>query len=523
MEIITAQNILYEIKDRELLKIPQLSIASDAKIGIVGKNGSGKTTLLNILAKQILPTSGSVHADATMAFVPQLKAASSTMSGGEWTQAHLDRVLSQTTDVLFLDEPTTNLDIDHVRTLEKALQRRHGALVIVSHDRAFLDALCTMIWEIHDGCLTIYKGNYSDYAKQKELELQQHQQAFEAYMSKKRQLEEALELKKRKAARATKKPKKTSLSEANQKGVKPYFAKKQKKLDTTAKALETRIENLEKVEKPYEEPSIRMSIPGAEKLKSRVIIRMENGSCTIGDKLLWENATFQIKAGEKVAIVGKNGAGKTTLLKKLVEKKDEAIRCSPAMKIGYFSQNLDVLQLEESILENTQSSSVQPPAIVRTVLARLHFFGDDVYKLVQDLSGGERVKAALAKLFVSDVNTLVLDEPTNYLDITAMEALEGLLQAYEGTVIFVSHDRQFVENIAERKISIAHQEICTFSEPAGVPDAPERSVEKSDSDDALIVLETKIAAVLSRLSVDPSSELEEEFQQLVKEKKSLLK
>lgn len=199
----------------------------------------------------------------------------------------------------------------------------------------------------------------------------------------------------------------------------------------------------------------------------------------------------------------------------------EGIQISPAMKIGYFSQNLNILDVKRSILENVSSTSKQDETFIRTVLARLHFFRNDVHKPVDVLSGGERVKAALAKIFLSDVNTLILDEPTNYLDIAAVSALESLLKEYEGTVMFVSHDRRLIESVATRIMSIQNEKIELFDGTYKQLEQFKHKENRDFQEDRRLVLETRITEILSRLSVEPSSELEKEFQRLLEEKRRL--
>ncbi|MFA6881777.1 MAG: ATP-binding cassette domain-containing protein, partial [Aminobacterium sp.] len=200
------------------------------------------------------------------------------------------------------------------------------------------------------------------------------------------------------------------------------------------------------------------NLSNAETFKGRVILRIEDVSGVIEGRILWDKASFHIYGGEKLAIIGPNGSGKTTFIKKIINR-DKGITVAPSVKIGYFSQNLSVIDLKKTILENVRSSSRQNETIIRTVLARLHFFRDDVYKQAHVLSGGERVKVALAKVLLSDINTLILDEPTNYLDIHATDALESLLKEYEGTVIFVSHDRRLVENVATKVCVIENKKM----------------------------------------------------------------
>ncbi len=518
--LLEAHDLKLYIKDRLLIDAEHLHIDKNDRIGLVGRNGSGKTTLLMVLSGKRSSDEGTVISRATLELLPQLKQTETEKSGGELTQEYIVAAISKEPELLFLDEPTTNLDTDHIEWLEKLFSNWKGAFVIVSHDRAFLDALCTTIWEIDEGRVKTFKGNYSDYARQKELELEQQKLAYEKYEQKKKQLEDALKLKEKKANRATKVPKKASKSEAKITGAKPYFAKKQKKLQKAAKAIETRLEKLEKVEKIKETPPIRMNLIHGETLKGRIVIRAEDVSGAVNGRILWKKATFFVRGGDKLAIIGPNGCGKTTLVKKMVHQVD-GITMSPSMKIGYFSQNLNILDEEKSILENVRSSSSQEETLIRTVLARLHFFKEDVYKCVGVLSGGERVKVALAKLFVSDINTLILDEPTNFLDIESVEALESLLQQYEGTVIFVTHDRRFVQNTATRVLAFDHKQIRLFDGTYDQYKQYKPRKKRNNTKDRLLLLETRISEVLGRLSMEPSVELEQEFQQLLAEKKKL--
>ena len=538
--------IKHEIKDRLLFKIDQLQIYGSDRIGLVGSNGSGKTTLLNILSGQLEPDEGTVIHHAKTELLPQLKRTDDAKSGGEVTQAYINDAISKAPALLLADEPTTNLDTEHIEWVEKILSGWKGAFVVVSHDRAFLDALCTSIWEISDGKVNVYKGNYSDFEQQKELELGRQQQAYEQYTAKKRQLEEALKLKEKKAAKATKAPKKVSRSEARILGAKPYFAKKQKKLQQTAKALETRMEKLDKVEKVKEAPPLKMNLPNETSVTDRVIIRVQEVAGKVGGRLLWEKASFHVRGGDKLAIIGPNGSGKTTFIKKILAR-EEGIVVSPSVKVGYFSQNLTILDPNRSILDNVKATSKQDETLIRTVLARLHFFRDDVYKQVNVLSGGERVKVALAKVFLSDMNTLILDEPTNYLDIAATSALESLLKEYAGTVLFVSHDRRFIEHVATSILSIRDNQMTWFEgtykefkqyvhgqdhknpiRGKGIKGSVssdvghmERQLNEKLKEEQRLVLETKITEVLSRLSIEPSEENEQEFQMLLIEKKKL--
>lgn len=523
MLLLEGAAIKYYVQERLLLDLHDVKVYDQQIIGLVGRNGSGKTTLLKMIAGELVPNEGMITSYTSVELVPQFKRTDTTKSGGEMTQAYLQDAFNHHAGLLLLDEPTTNLDTEHIEWLEKKLTAYQGALILVSHDRAFLDQLCTEIWEIEDGILTIYKGNYSQYVQKKEEKRQTQQEAFEKYEKEKQQLEEAIRKKEEKAKRATRKPKNLSSSEARLTGAKPYFANKQKKLRKTVSAFETRLEQMEEIKKPKDRPTIQMNIINEAVIKNQVIVRAKQLSGEVDGKLLYNPIDFYLRGGDKLAIIGANGVGKTTLVKSLLDARDKRISISSSIQMGYFDQHMMILDEETSILENVQSTSTQNETLIRTVLARMNFVGDDVHKRVNVLSGGEKVKIALSRLFLSDVNMLVLDEPTNFLDIESIEALELLLQQYTGSVIFVSHDRMFIKNVASKILEIKNKAITFFE---GTYDQYQERVEnqqKDPSQDQLLVLETKITDVLSRLSIEPSEELEKEFQRLIKEKQNVMR
>lgn len=413
MLLLEAMGLKHYVGKRRLFNIDLLQIHDQQRIGFVGKNGSGKSTLLNMFIGEEVPDEGNINLFSSVERVPQFKNINNQKSGGEMTQTYLQRSFNQSPGLLLLDEPTTHLDHERIVWLENKLRDFSGAVLMVSHDRTFLDQLCTEIWEMEDATVTIYKGNYSDYVQQKALERRQDQAAYEKYVKEKQKLEKAIRKKEAKAQGATKKPKNISASDARQKGAKPYYANKQKKLRKTASAFATRLEQLEEVKKPKEMPPIQMDVINEYEIKNNIIIRGKKVFGKIGDRVLWNPFDFYIRSGESIAVIGANGTGKTTLLKKIINE-EQGITLSPAIKIGYFSQHLTILKEQKSILENMQISSQQNETMIRIVLARMHFREDDVYKKVAVLSGGEKVKVALAKLFLSEVNLLVLDEPTNF-------------------------------------------------------------------------------------------------------------
>lgn len=462
MTVLEINQLKVSVNGKELFHIPHLQVQDGQRIGLIGRNGEGKTTLLCTIYGHSQNEKGSIRVDGTCGFLPQLKRTDTVKSGGEVSAEYITKALAVAPKLLLADEPTTNLDTGHTEWAEKELKQFDGTLILVSHDRQLLDNVCDTIWELEAGKINVYPGNYSQFVQQKKMEKQHQKVAYEKYKQKERQLTVALEQRKQKAERATNEPKNLSSSERRILGAKPYYAKKQKKLNQNAKAIQTRLEKLQEVEKPTDLPPIKMNLPNVQTVKNRIIFRAEQLEGIAGKKKLWHPGSFFIKGGDKAAIIGPNGSGKTTLLKKLINHKDKAISISPAVKIGYFAQNLSVLDQEKTILENVSKNSVQSETLIRTILARLHFYREEVHKPVHVLSGGERVKVSLAKLFVSDCNTLILDEPTNYLDVYALEALEDLLKEYEGTILFASHDRRFISSTATKILSIEDQKLTLF-------------------------------------------------------------
>jgi pleuromutilin/lincosamide/streptogramin A transport system ATP-binding/permease protein len=510
---------------RRLFKADQLRIADGERIGLVGMNGSGKTTLLRLIAGEAQPDAGSVRIAGSRAVIPQLKPDEGTLSGGETTALYMERALAGRAALLLADEPTMHLDADHIRRLEKALAAYEGAVVVVSHDREFLDRVCTRIWAIEDGVVTAYSGNYSFYREARDLARRQHREQYEAYVDKRRQLEEAIRLKAQKAVRVEKRPRNLGPSEARM--GKDYFGSVQKGIHRSIRALRTRIEKLERVDKPREPERVRMSVPEAARLGSRAVIRVEGLEARAGGRLLWRDVRFALPAGSKTALLGPNGSGKTTLLKRIVER-SEGVSIAPAARIGYFSQNLDLLRPERSVMDNVTDGSAQPPEVVRAVLARLLFRRDDVYKPVGVLSGGERVRTALAKLIVGNVNVMVLDEPTNFLDIPSIEALETLLADYEGTVLFATHDRRFADRTANRILEIRDGRVHVFE--GGYREYEERKSRMAEAGDAaleeeLMTVETKLSETLGKLSMpgpgDDPEALDATFRELAAKRNEL--
>ncbi|SHE68572.1 pleuromutilin/lincosamide/streptogramin A transport system ATP-binding/permease protein [Seinonella peptonophila] len=520
MLLLEANQIEKRFGERLLFSIEQLRIHGQDRIGLIGLNGVGKSMLLQILAGNEPIDQGTITRETSIALIQQLgEGDESQYSGGEQTIQRIRQAMQQNPGILLADEPTANLDLDHVEWLERELDQFNGAVVVVSHDRAFLDQICTEIWAIEGRKIKTYKGNYGQYQLQKEQEDAKQQLAYELYQKKKLQLEQAIQQKEQKAVKMVKPPTKR-MSTSETRAWKMHKGVQQKNMHRSIKALGTRIEKLEKVEQPESLPTVKLNVPHDRLLKNRTLLRIENLPGKIGGKVLWSEANFAIRNGKKVALIGKNGCGKTTFIRKILEQVD-GVQLAPSVKIGYFSQQLTILSEEDTILENVKQTSVQPDEMIRTVLARLLFRGDEVLKKVKVLSGGERVKVAFAKIFLSDMNFLLLDEPTNYLDITTLEAFESLLTGYQGTVLFVSHDRQFVQNVAEQIVHIDQQQVHFFD---GTYQAYQLSKVEKKYDSAaeeLLTIDLRITELLAKLNERPTAELEAEFQSLIKRKKLL--
>ncbi|MGZ9544747.1 Vga family ABC-F type ribosomal protection protein [Staphylococcus epidermidis] len=547
---IDMKNVKKYYADKLILNIKELKIYSGDKIGIVGKNGVGKTTLLKIIKGLIEIDEGNIiiSEKTTIKYISQLEEPHSkiidgkyasifqvenkwndNMSGGEKTRFKLAEGFQDQCSLMLVDEPTSNLDIEGIELITNTFKEYRDTFLVVSHDRIFLDQVCTKIFEIENGYIREFIGNYTNYIEQKEMLLRKQQEEYEKYNSKRKQLEQAIKLKENKAQGMIKPPSKT-MGTSESRIWKMQHATKQKKMHRNTKSLETRIDKLNHVEKIKELPSIKMDLPNREQFHGRNVISLKNLSIKFNNQFLWRDASFVIKGGEKVAIIGNNGVGKTTLLKLILEKVESVI-ISPSVKIGYVSQNLDVLQSHKSILENVMSTSIQDETIARIVLARLHFYRNDVHKEINVLSGGEQIKVAFAKLFVSDCNTLILDEPTNYLDIDAVEALEELLITYEGVVLFTSHDKKFIQNLAEQLLIIENNKVKkfegTYIEYLKIKDKPKLNTNEKELKEKKMILEMQISSLLSKISMEENEEknkeLDEKYKLKLKELKSLNK
>lgn len=521
--ILACQNISKAFGINQILKDVSFHIEDKEKIAIVGINGSGKTTLLKIIMGDEAPDSGQIvlAKDTTIGYLSQhqdiafdntiyaemletkkhiidmeatirrleidMKNAEgeelekilesynrlsskydrengyayeseitgvlkglgfdksdyerhiNTLSGGQKMRIALGRLLLTKPDIIILDEPTNHLDMSSITWLEGFLASYQGSVIIVSHDRYFIDKIATKVVEIDNTEAMVYHGNYSYYSK-KRAEIRASQ--MKAYLNQQQEI-------KHQEAVITK--------------LKQFNREKSIK---RAESREKMLEKIEVLDKPTEVASeMRLSLtPSVE--SGNDVLTITGLSKSFGDNNLFTGLDIDIKRGEHVALIGGNGTGKTTILKiinRLVPKDDGNVTLGSRVKIGYYDQEHQVLSLHKTIFE--EISDAYPDLTntkIRNVLAAFLFTGEDVFKKIGDLSGGERGRVSLAKLMLSPANFLILDEPTNHLDIQSKEILEEAIRNYTGTVLFVSHDRYFINSVSTRIIELKDKNLYTF-------------------------------------------------------------
>ncbi|NFR86549.1 MULTISPECIES: ABC-F type ribosomal protection protein CplR [unclassified Clostridium] len=513
--------------DRLILDICNLEILENDKIGIVGENGAGKTTLIKVILGEVAPDEGKVFLSNSYSYISQSEECSGEyqggkikkiikspdnydgfLSGGEKMKIKINKAINVQSSILIADEPTANLDTNSIKNIEKIISEYKGSLLLVSHDREFLDKLCNNILEIENGKVKLYKGNYSKYIKLKAEEREAEQREYHRYIAEKKRLEKAIIGKENNRDSIRKTPKRMGNSEARLHKMGNQRSKKS--LDGNIKSLKSRINHLEEKEKPNAIKEIRIKINKGKEMHSKTVIEVRNLNLYVNNEILINDCNFKIKNGEKVAITGANGCGKTTLIKKIIKNNTESIRLSQDISIGYFDQSQDILHANKSILDNIKLNSSYDETFIRTNLDGFGFKGDSVYKNVSTLSGGEKVKCALCKNILSDNNTLILDEPTNYLDIKSIEALEIAIKNTEKTVLIVSHDRKFISNVCDCIIEIRDNKLNYFNgnynefvyEKINNKNKKEEKSSEREKRELLLVLQNKLSEIISRLSLE---------------------
>lgn len=460
--LLNALNIKKEYGIQTILDIGKLEIWDGDRIGLIGRNGAGKSTLLGVLSGRINCDEGVVKRSCSIAeilqtgetddepearLLSQLKLRDSAVkSGGEKTRRAIGAAFSSQASLLFADEPTTNLDVEGVELLEKMMAGYRGAILMISHDRTLLDRVCTQIWELDKGTIRVFNGNYSDWAAQKNRERDFQEFEYRQYQKEKKHLEKAADALQRKSQAMAKPPRRMGQSEwILYKGV---AAVQQGHVQSNKSSVLSRLDHLEKKERPDEQPQISMKLPDAGRIRAKNAASIRHLTVRYGEHLVLDDVSLEIESGKRTFITGTNGAGKSTLIKALMEGAPETFITNEA-RVSYFSQDLDTLDPAKTVLENVMKDAACPQHICRAVLSNLYMTKDDMFKPVRVLSGGEKVKTALAKVLVSGCNFMVLDEPTNHMDVYTMEGLEKLLESYDGTLLAVSHDRTFIRHTGD--------------------------------------------------------------------------
>lgn len=468
--------------NKDIFTIDNLTAYQQDRIGIVGKNGQGKTTLLNLIAGTLRPDRGTIQRETDFTYFAQIASAAEeypeyldnellgrmkipansveTLSGGEASKLRLVQTLADYQLGLLLDEPTTHLDRRSIDLLIEELRYYYGTLIFVSHDRAFLNQLATKIWEVDEGQVREFTGNYDDYQQQKEEERLAQENAFARYEKEKTRLQASAQKKKEQAekmAQVSEKKKKQNirpsrLSASKQKDTVQKAAQK------TVKTIEKRLEQLDTVTKSIQQRKINFPTATTFSIHNKFPVMAENLTLIRGNKKLLDNADFQFPLGKKIAITGGNGTGKTTLLN-YIYNNQPGITLSPKVVFSTYQQMDYQLQEEESILSFLMKRTEYSEHLVRSLLNNLGFTQQELSKPVNRLSGGEATRISIALTFVKPANVLILDEPTNFIDLSTIAALEHFLQSYPGTVLFTSHDPYFVANVADEIYEIRNQQL----------------------------------------------------------------
>jgi len=558
MFLFITQNLAQTKGSHDIFKGINLEVQNGEKIALVGPNGIGKTTLLRILAGIDMPSGGQLRffAPVQIGYLAQddayfqegtlqsvLEGAGSEkstldwrealsrfnfsgketqqvslLSGGEKTRLKLACLWMQGCDLLLLDEPSNHLDLEQLNWLEGYLRDFPGTAIIVSHDRYFLDRVAEKVVELGKTGLTSYPGNYSAYKEAKEAKFAQDMKTYYDQEKQARKIENAVQKLTAWEEKAHRESRRKANSDGPTMGKKEFYRAKAKKIAKSVKNTVKRLERMEeeRIERPKKGPAINLSFQELRRGGDR-LLTADRIFKSYGNRVLLNNLSFYLRPGEKAALVGNNGTGKTTLLRLILnqEQVDKGeLWISPAARIGYLDQEIRSIDNQRTIIEEVTRSGCQPgPA--RQLLAGLLIRGDAVFKPCSVLSMGERVRVALIKLLVGQYDLLLLDEPTNFLDLESREKFEEALQAFEGALIIVSHDRYLLEQVSETTWYLENGKLTVY--PGALSEyqkANPKSESNIDTTAEKIRLELKLARLEGELSGLDRGRNQEEYQSL---------
>lgn len=540
-ELLKLNDVYVEIKENMLLEKMNVTVKQGDVIGLIGKNGAGKSTLLQLINGKIEPSKGTVEwmqMNMTTAYVEQEKESFVskdmiakeaellakwgvptndflTLSGGEKLKVRLAKGLAENPNVLILDEPTNHLDEVSTEFLIKQIKNMKGTVIVVSHDRYFLDVVATRIWSIEDKKLIDHSGNYTSYMKAREQKRMTQQREYEKQQKKIEQVETHIK-------ELSSWSQKAHAQSTKQEGVKEFYRVKAKRMDAQVKSKRKRLEKeLEKtkVERVKEEYSVEFSIQASKKVGKR-FLEVKQLRKEFNRRTLFENVNFTIQHGEKIAIIGPNGSGKTTLLKMIMgtETVVGEIWISPSANIGYLTQEVFDLPLDKTPEDLFYKETFEERGKVQNLMKHLGFQASQWKEPIEYMSMGERVKCKLMAYILDEKDVLILDEPTNHLDLPSREQLENTLAEYNGTLVIVSHDRYFLEKTTNAKLLFLNNTIQKQLE--------EPTKTRDEIEELRLTLETERQEVLGKLSFLTSKdkeykELDERFIELTKQIKAL--
>ncbi|WP_338781549.1 ABC-F family ATP-binding cassette domain-containing protein [Metabacillus sp. FJAT-52054] len=565
MLLMKIRNINKSFGERDVLMGLDLDIALGDRIGLAGYNGTGKTTFAKILAGILPMDEGYIDGfskKVKIGYLQQsvdytddslkvqehskewLKSAKMLgigsleghrerrhLSGGEKLKVALTNVLQGNPDLLILDEPTNHMDLRGIKWLTSELQQFSGTVLIISHDRYFLDQTVTRIEELDDGKLISYEGNYSVYRKEKQRRFEIQERDYEKQQRYKKRIEGQMENLKSWSEKAHRDSTKSKTNEKLPMGYKETQRVKAKKMDIQIRSKMKRL-NAEmeknKVEKPKEDTSVYFDFSASQKRGKRVL-EGTGAAKAFGSRTLFHQSHFYLKHGERAALIGPNGSGKTTFLNILLGKEELSegrIWFSHSLKIGYLSQEVE--DLNANLTPIQALGLTERDLISRAMDMSAHLgLAEMMDRKIEELSLGQRTKVKLIGLLLQELDMLILDEPTNHLDLPSREQLEETLRLFSGTLLIVSHDYYFLEKLSDCLLVIEEDQVIRRYEMTLNEWEKKDSLNESQDDkEQLLILETELSAVLGKLSLlqpgDPEyAELDNSFNLLMSRKKDL--